>query len=115
LPGVALRENAIVFVAESPADLLAFACADANPESPLLPDQDTLDGFEGVTADLSEFTITIEENDDGTVNAIPDGTIILVVGGNESPIPASLLGQQLGIDSITLYENSDGEWEICPE
>jgi ABC-type amino acid transport substrate-binding protein len=103
------------FVAESPADLLAFACADANPESPLLPDQDTLDGFEGVTADLSEFTITIEENDDGTVNAIPDGTIILVVGGNESPIPASLLGQQLGIDSITLYENSDGEWEICPE
>jgi len=102
------------FAAESPADLLIFACADADPSSPLLPDQDTIDGFAGVEADLSEFSISIEENDDGSVEATPEGTIILVIGGNESPIPASLLGQQLGIDSITLYENADGEWEICP-
>ena len=102
------------FVAESPADLLAFACEDADPNSPLLPDQETIDGFAGVEADLSEFILNVEENDDGSVSVTPDGTIILVVGGNESPIPASLLGQQLGIESITLYENEDGEWEICP-
>jgi ABC-type amino acid transport substrate-binding protein len=106
---------ATFFTAESPADLLAFACADANPDSALLPDQDTIDGFTGVTADLSEFSVSIEENDDGTVSATPEGTITLVIGDTENPVPASLLGQQLGITSITLYENADGEWEICPE
>jgi hypothetical protein len=106
---------ATFFTAESPADLLAFACADGNPDSALLPDQDTIDGFTGVTADLSEFSVSIEENDDGTVSATPEGTITLVIGGTENPVPASLLGQQLGITSITLYENADGEWEICPE
>jgi|GEM_PF-832887 len=110
---VAIGLVATFFQAETPEDLLAFACEGAG-ESPLIPDQATLDGFAGITANLDAFEVIITENEDGSISATPEGEITLVIGESEQTLPASLLGAQLGIESIRFTQNDDGEWELCP-
>jgi len=101
--------------AETPEDLLVFAC-DGAGESPFLPDQATLDGFAGITADLSNFTVTASiDGNKASVTFDEDATITLLIGETEQTLPASLLAAQVGVQAIELVQNDEGRWELCPE
>ncbi|MFP4323021.1 MAG: fasciclin domain-containing protein [Anaerolineales bacterium] len=104
----------IFFQAETPDDFLQYVC-EGQEDSALIPDQNLLDSFEGIEVDTSELELEVVENEDGSVDVLPGGNIILVIGGQEQNLPASLLAQQVGLDSIRLVEDDDGNWLACPE
>lgn len=110
---VAMGISETFFSEPTPEQMLAFACEGAE-ESPLFPDQATLDGFKGIKADLSGITIKLEENEDGSVSAIPEGNLVLIIGDSRQELPASLLLMQLEITSIRLEQAEDGRWLVCP-
>lgn len=106
------------FGATDSAELLVFACEGAT-DSPLFPDNETLAGFAGMDlADASGVTLDVEYSEDDTVasvTATADSMIKLKIGEAEQELPVSLLLGQLGIESIRLTKDADGNWFVCPE
>ncbi len=104
----------IFFSAETVDDFLPYIC-EGQEDSDLIPDQTLLESFEGIEVDTSELELTLVENEDGSVNLLPGGNIILIIAGQEQSLPASLLAQQVGLDSIRLVQDDAGNWLACPE
>lgn len=95
-------------------DLLAFGCEGAE-NSPLFPDQAMLQGFAGVTADLSQLELNIEEDGDTAV-VTGAGQIGLITPGSEEPLfmPIDTILGQLGVTQIELVKDEEGNWSVCP-
>lgn len=101
--------------AQDPAGILELACEGAG-DSPLIPSAEGLAAFSGLELiDINELTIEVTENEDGSTSVVPGGSLKLLLGGAEQPIPAALLMTQLGIESIRFEQSEeDGNWYLCP-
>lgn len=97
-------------------EIVAFACEGlAAGDSTLFPTEEDLAAFEGIVlGDTSALELTVDEAD-GVATVTAAGNITLEIGGAPTELPASLALDQLGVDSIRLTQNDDGEWRICPE
>lgn len=91
--------------------LMPFVCAEA-ADNPLVPKDETalatFAGIELVDASQIEFETTIEED---LASIVPTGTLVLNIG----EFPADQLLTTLGVTEITLKQNEEGNWQICPQ
>lgn len=111
-PGsVIVGHIATLLSAESPEEILTYVCEEPAASSIVPTTAEELAAFAGIDLqDASGLTFEVTEVEDGVVDVVPSGNLVLNIG----TLPASLLLTQLGIESIRLVQNDEGNWQICP-
>ncbi|KAB2906162.1 MAG: basic amino acid ABC transporter substrate-binding protein [Anaerolineae bacterium] len=111
-PGsVIVGHIATLLSAESPEEILTYVCEEPAASSIVPTTAEELAAFAGIDLqDASGLTFEVTEVEDGVVDVVPSGNLVLNIG----TLPASLLLTQLGIQSIRLVQNDEGNWQICP-
>ncbi len=91
--------------------VMTYVCEEA-AESSLIPTTaEALGAFNGIEiVDASGLTFEVTEVEAGVVEVVPGGEVELNIG----KLPASLLLTQLGVASVRLTQNDEGNWQICP-
>lgn len=88
-----------------------YVCAEPGVSSFVPTDEEALSAFVGVELiDASGLTFEVTEVEEGVVDVVPGGNVELNLG----ELPVSILMTQLGITSVRLTQNEEGNWEICP-
>jgi polar amino acid transport system substrate-binding protein len=111
-PGsVIVGHIATLLSATTPEEVLTYVCEEPAVSSIVPTTAEALAAFEGIDfQDASGLTFEVTEVEEGVVEVVPAGNLVLSIG----EVPASLLLTQLGIQSIRLVQNDEGNWQICP-